>query len=478
MHTTEKYRGAPSPAGPIPSRYFIADIFSGCGGLSLGFALTGRFLVTLGCDINKPALETFIKNHTNRGDGDPIRLEEDIRRVAPIEVLRLLAKFDITPGKLDCLIGGPPCEGFSQNRSLNSGGKTTPGVSSRTHKFIDDPRNQLFKWFIQLAESLQPSVLLIENVPDIVRHRDGATMNEILQALSSAGYVASARILNAADFGVPQIRRRTFFLAQRRADYDETTLRLEFPRGTHRPFEFGHDYLDDDPNWFPGDSGYWTTVREAIGDLPSASADDDFDHSAHGYPDVRITALRNFLRAGSMSVPYNHIARSLGANGLKRVRAIRPGQRADALPPELRPASHYHYSYARLRWSEPARTITKFAYHVGSGMFTHPSEDRAITMREAARLQSFPDTYRFYSDNIRETSAMIGSAVPPLLASAIGRQVAQYLDQLAYIRLDPSERARVKAQTSDAVVRRLEQESWTNGEEQPAQLSLTTRSDE
>src|SRR5205823_3805341 len=141
-------------------------------------------------------------------------------------------------------------------------------------------------------------------------------------------------------------------------------------------------------------------------------------------------------------------------------------QRANSLPAELRPRNHYHYSYARLRWSEPARTITKFVYHVGSGMFTHPSEDRAITMREAARLQTFPDDYRFSATHIRSLSAMIGSAVPPLLGRAIAKEVVRYLDRLTFVDLSPTDRARVRTQATDAVLRRLERGEW--GTDDPA----------
>jgi len=190
--------------------------------------------------------------------------------VPPKTVQRLLAKFGVAGDRpLDCLIGGPPCEGFSQNRSLNSGGRVTNGTASRVDRFIDDPRNKLFKWFVDLAANLKPRVVLIENVPDLVRHRDGATLKEILSALDSAGYVASVRVLHAADYGVPQMRRRAIFLGQQKKDLARTGIKLHFPEPTHRPFPLHHEGLEEDRLWLPGDSGYWPSVWEAIGDLPA-----------------------------------------------------------------------------------------------------------------------------------------------------------------------------------------------------------------
>jgi len=444
----------------IKKKYTIADFFAGCGGLSHGFELSGRFNVLLGSDIKPEALKTFVENH-NGDQGKPETILEDIRTVSPKSVQSILGKFGVDgPGQLDCLIGGPPCEGFSQNRSINSGGKVVEGSASRTNRFMDDPRNQLFKWFVELAAYLKPRVVLIENVPDLVRHKDGETLKEILDALDRAGYVASVRVLHAADYGVPQMRRRTIFLGQRKEDYARTGIRLQFPEPTHKPFPLHHVGLEDDKFWLPGDSGYWPSVWEAIGDLPiPAEKGSQFAPIAAEYPSAADSDLRRFYRGASAHI-FNHVARPLGKAGLEKVLSISKGQAAADLPDHLRPKASYHYSYARLRWSEPARTITKFCYHVGSGMFAHPIEDRALTMREAARLQTFPDSFHFASDNIRELSAMIGSAVPPLLAKKLAWSVSGYLDAIQLGQLSPADRALVKPQATDAVLKRLQDEEW------------------
>jgi len=198
---------AATHAAAYSPKYRVIDAFCGAGGLSLGLSMTGRFETILGIDILPEAIETFKFNH-RLGDGTaPEGICADMRGITEREIFAAVARFGITgPGQIDCLIGGPPCEGFSQNRTHRHGG--------RTHKFIDDERNWLFRWFVALAAALQPRVLLIENVPDMVRHRNGQTLVEVFEALHEAGYEAEARILHAADYGVPQMRRRAFFLAR------------------------------------------------------------------------------------------------------------------------------------------------------------------------------------------------------------------------------------------------------------------------
>ena len=309
-------------------------------------------------------------------------------------------------------------------------------------------------------------MLLIENVADLVRHRNGETLKEILGKLNQIGYRAEAKILVAADYGVPQVRRRTFILAQRWSDVEATGARLHFPNPTHVnfPYAIAHDGGDD--LWLPGDSGYWVTVQEALCDLPGAIA--DHKTAWPGYPvGARRTAFRRWVRDPSGSPVTHHVWRTLKGASLQRVTALRMGQRASDLPAEIRPNSTYHYSYCRLRWNEPARTVTKFVYNVGSGMFAHPVQDRAITMREAARLQSFPDWFEFPTTRIREASALIGSAVPPLLAWHLGVQVARYLDILTRHELSLGGRDPGIGLATDAVLRRLVGSTWSNDPEAP-----------
>ena len=456
----------------IKTKYNIADFFSGCGGLSHGFSLTGRFNVALGSDIKSEALATFEANHDGE-HGKPEIILEDIQKLTADSVLKILSKRKISAaGELDCLIGGPPCEGFSQNRSVNAGGKVILGTASRSHRFLEDPRNHLFKWFVELANQIKPKVVLIENVPDLVRHMDGSTLQEILKAFDRAGYMVNVRVLNAADYGVPQMRRRAIFLGQRKDDFNRTGIKLKFPEPTHRPFPLHNKQLEDNQSWLPGDAGYWPSVWEAIGDLPVPVQGKSPGAACYAnYPCRANSDLRRYYRDSDDFI-YNHIARPLGKAGLAKIQSISKGQAASDMPDHLKPKASYHYSYSRLRWSEPARTITKFCYHVGSGMFTHPVEDRALTMREAARLQTFPDNFRFLSDNIRDLSALIGSAVPPLLSKSIATCIARYLDDVQFADLPTAKRTLVRPQATDAVLKRLQAEEWGHDIHDPTQNVL------
>ncbi|MGH2508916.1 MAG: DNA cytosine methyltransferase, partial [Ktedonobacteraceae bacterium] len=414
------------------------------------------FNTLVGFDIKEIATQCFAMNSAHQ----PIMMTTDIKGESTKEALLAhLASRGITgPGQLDCLVGGPPCEGFSQNRVERLDGGAAGG---RSTKFTDDPRNRLFKWFIEIASILRPSVILIENVPDLLRHRDGETAREVVADLDKLGYLTIARVLNAADYGVPQLRRRAFFLAQRKEDYQKYGVRLRFPEPTHMPYPMGHESLDIDLEWLPGDMGYWTTVREAIGDLPRAIEDKSAMDGWSPYSDESKqtrTILRSFLRSRGEGT-WNHVGRSLGPNGLTRVREIEELTK-DRLHARQRERVHYHYAYSRLRWAEPARTITKFVYHVGSGMFCHPDEYRAITMREAARLQTFPDSFKFPTATIREMSSLIGSAVPPLLARTLSQQLVRYLDAVARAKLDKIALGSLRELKGDAVVRRLENIDW------------------
>ncbi|MGA7784394.1 MAG: DNA cytosine methyltransferase, partial [Candidatus Acidiferrales bacterium] len=174
MESTKVNRFAP--------KYSVLDAFCGCGGLSYGFGMTGRFQTLLGNDVKPEALATFQHNHEILEGCRPDVILESIERLSADRVQRMLdEKVGHSKHCLDCLIGGPPCEGFSQNRTISNSGV-------RSHKLIEDPRNQLFRWFVNLASALRPKIVLMENVPDLVRHRDGETREEVIAALDEAGY--------------------------------------------------------------------------------------------------------------------------------------------------------------------------------------------------------------------------------------------------------------------------------------------------
>lgn len=390
-------------------RYTVADVFAGCGGLSHGFLQTGLFDVVLGTDIDAAALDTFGHNHAKYGS-HPVLVPGDIRDSSPADLADLLAPRGLNvEGELDVLVGGPPCEGFSQNRRQEVRTDEGDRLFVRNPLNSTDPRNDLFRYFLDFAMVMKPKVIVIENVPQMITSHKGATVSEIKRTLTRAGYDVSWSVLNASHFGVPQARRRAFVVATRSDAHP-----FEWPGPTHAAN--------------PGSARELmplVTVRDAIGDLPAAT-DRELGRQATGRYGPTDSGYALSMRS-DVATPMNHVRRIPGERVLNRLRAMKPGMISADLPSHLRTKSAYYNSYGRLSWDRPAKTITKSCNYLGSGCFGHPVEDRGITMREAARLQSFDDDFDFLSKSEPHIAKMVGSAVPPLLAAALAGQVAKVI---------------------------------------------------
>lgn len=445
--------------------YSVAELFCGCGGFSQGFFRSHRFKVVLGNDIKQAALRTFAFNHTTER-GTPEILSGDIRLTPIQEIVSAFAKKGIHRGELDCLIGGPPCQGFSQMRRGEER-KGSEIVKFKGYNRLDqDPRNDLVLRFLEIADELQPKFIVIENVPQMKRHSHngvlGGLAENVKALLDQMGYAVENKTLNAANYGVPQLRERLFFLASR-------VCPASFPEQTHHePESLRLERLEIfSLNYRP-----WVTTTEAISDLPSPSSGST-DELGGGvlklYPRVPLSDFARSMRS-RVSFPYNHLTRSYSAKILRVIREMQRGETWDhailrvqerykqLLAEQKEPGEsceatlarlveqgvieptfyrkYYWSAYTRLAWNRPALTITANANFLGSGRFTHPEQNRGITMREAARLQSFDDDFRFITapNNDDETNRigvgidMIGEAVPPLLAEAIARHIASLLD--------------------------------------------------
>ncbi|WP_433876247.1 DNA cytosine methyltransferase [Sinomonas atrocyanea] len=391
-------------------RLSVADVFAGCGGLSHGFLRTGMFDVVLGTDIDDAALKTFHHNHVKHGS-NPVLVPGDIRELAPSDLGDLLSPLGLDrEGELDVLVGGPPCEGFSQNRRHEVLTESGDRVFVRNPLDSRDPRNDLFRYFLDFALLMKPRAVLIENVPQMVTSHRGATVAEIKRTLGRVGYNVSWQVLNASHFGVPQARRRAFVVATR-ADV--------------RPFEWPSPTHGAVPDRVTGLMPI-VTVHDAIADLPVATERELGRRSPSHYR--RTESGYALSMRSETAVPMNHVRRVPGERVLSRLRAMKPGMIASDLPPHLQTKSAYYNSYGRLSWSEPAKTITKSCNYLGSGCFGHPVEDRGITMREAARLQSFEDDFDFLSKSEPHVAKMVGSAVPPVLASALATRIAKAIE--------------------------------------------------
>lgn len=444
----------------IGTKYTLAEFFCGCGGFSRGFVRSGHFSALLGNDVKAAALRSYAFNHAS-DDMVPITIQKDIRLLSLTDISAALHSQGCGPGELDCLIGGPPCQGFSQLRRTEEreNGKIVKfrGYSKLAH----DPRNDLVLRFLEIAEHLLPKVIVIENVPQMLGHgfegRLGRLSEAVINFLEQMGYSVQVGVVTAADYGVPQLRERAIFIASAGGVVD-------LPKPSHA-----------DPqrvDLISQGRKPWITVSEAIRDLPSPPKDEDrLGGGAISFYKETEASYARLLRSSS-AFPSNHLTRSYRQSVQDLIRVMRQGQTWDAESARMRsvysreiekyqmatkcsesvakaalekagiinPAfykSYYWSAYTRLAWDMPALTITANANFLGSGRFTHPEEMRGITMREAARLQSFDDDFRFITSancdddtaNIGVGMDMIGEAVPPLLAEAIANHLADHLHQ-------------------------------------------------
>jgi DNA (cytosine-5)-methyltransferase 1 len=347
----------------------LIDLFSGAGGFSVGFERAG-FKTILGLDIHKAAAETFMRNFPKAGF-----ILGDARR-ASIELV-----LEATAGaRPDVIAAGVPCQGFSLNNRK---------------RCADDQRNYLFLEVIRFAEVLRPRILVVENVPGMASARKGGTdlsfVHEVAFAIEELGYEVSFARLNAADYGVPQTRERIFFVGV------EKGLRFEWP----------------DPLLGPASSGKrpYVTVWEAIGDLPPLEPGE----SKAEYTTEAHSPYAQLMRAGASQL-FNHEAPSHDERTLKRIANTRPGE----------PLYESFKQRVRLDPNRPSPTI------VAGGIrpqffFAHPSQNRDLTVREQARLQSFPDTFIFEGGMV-QGRVLTGNAVPPLLAEALAGAIKRALN--------------------------------------------------
>lgn len=384
------------------------DLFSGAGGLSEGLEEAG-FHSLFASEIVPRYAETYSRNHPNAEV-----FVDDIRKVDPGEVR---ARIGVDRGSLDLVAGGPPCQGFSINAPVRS---------------TDDPRNHLFLEYLRFVDEFKPRAVLIENVPGLVSFEHGRTLHAIIDALAELGYGADVHILGAPYYGVPQMRWRTIIMGLRgsvipQAAWPEPTRHAPIRANFTTTFD-GRPIVKR-PS--PEADAPFTTVRDAIGDLPPLK-NGERGKELKEYATPPQCEYQRALRVGSPGV-MNHEAPRLAQVNMERLSYIRPGGNWTDIPFDLLPEgmkkarrSDHTKRYGRPRWDELASTVlTKCDPHWGA--FFHPEQDRAFTVREAARFQSFPDSYVFIGSQA-EQYAEVGNAVPPLLARCVGDSLRAVLE--------------------------------------------------
>lgn len=346
----------------------VIDLFAGVGGLSAGFVQAG-FEVVYANEYDPAIAASFQKNH-------PCTIVDatDIRQ------LNFESVFRPYENRIDVVMGGPPCQGFSQK------GKRIG---------LDDERNFLFRQFVEVVRIVKPRFILLENVPNILSAENGYFKQEIIDLFARLGYDVQARVLKAEEYGVPQKRRRAVFLGQR------GKLQITFP----------------------ADRGVRTTVQEAIGDLPRLRAGGG--QTFMPYPRAAQSVYQLKLRRGSDGI-WNHIATKHSPLALERLALIPVGGSKADLPVHHHTKSIHSGTWSRLDAHGLARTITTRFDTPSSGQFTLPDQNRCITVREAARLQSFADNFIFIGSKSSQMT-QIGNAVPPLMAETLALEIKRGL---------------------------------------------------
>ena len=330
----------------------VFDIFSGCGGASLGFQKAG-FTIVGGIDIDADACNTFKKN---------LSVEPIVGDVTKINWKKILSNLGLERGELDVIIGCPPCQGFTRLRC------SVP----------NDPRNELVFYYSKIVKYFLPKFVVFENVPGILNSKHRKYFNSFLKKIENLGYKYIYGTLNAADFGVPQIRKRVIVIATRLRN-----IRLSLPRPTVKKYK---------------------TVREAFEGLPP-------------------------VRAGEVCkwIP-NHAAPKHTDRIMKIIKMIpKDGGSIRNLPKKYWLKCHLNHKghrdvYGRLWWDRPAPTVTSGCLSASKGRYIHPSQDRTITAREAARLQGFSDNFVFYG-TLTSVARQIGNSLPPPLAEAVANHI-------------------------------------------------------
>lgn len=344
----------------------VIDLFAGVGGLSLGFEMAG-FEVVLANEFDKSIADAYIENRPGTK-----MIVQDITKL-PIE-----ETFGPYAGRTTAVIGGPPCQGFSQKGQRKS---------------INDPRNFLFRYYYEVVRRVKPKYFVIENVPNLLTTEGGYFKEEIIDLFSGIGYAVSCGVLCAADFGVPQDRHRTCIIGR----LGDTLVSLPEPNGVH------------------------TTIWDAISDLSYLESGEGAEIQDYRFPPQ--SAYQRMLRAGSDEL-YNHVATRHSKVTLERLRMIPPERGREMLPAEHLTKSIYSGTWCRMKKDDIAKTITTRYDTPSSGEFTHPYLNRAITTREAARIQSFPDTFHFFGTKSSQMK-QVGNAVPPLLGKAVAECIMQ-----------------------------------------------------
>lgn len=346
----------------------VIDLFCGAGGLSYGLELAG-FDIVLGVDNDKDSISTFTANHKNSIGANIDMFADDY----------LIQINQLTKGKkIDVVVGGPPCQGFSLTGTRD----------------FDDRRNTLYLRMFGIVKHFKPEAFIIENVPGMATLYSGQVKEEIISRFTKLGYEVNNQILIAANYGVPQLRRRLVFVGVKKK-YGK----FEFPEPTHN-------------------STNYVSTSDAISDLPSRVSEVGLDIDK--YDKKPLTEYQKAMRKNSNTL-YNHVAAVHTQKVIDVIKLVPEGGNYKDLPVGIGEHRNFHEAWTRYHSKKPSKTID-----TGHRNHFHYKWNRVPTVRENARLQSFPDTFRFLGTKTSQFR-QVGNAVPPLLAKNLGLKLLEKL---------------------------------------------------
>ncbi|CAN7754026.1 DNA cytosine methyltransferase [Paenibacillus sp. LjRoot56] len=362
----------------------VVDLFAGCGGLSLGFIKEG-YTIEKAVEFDPSTANTYKKNHP-----EVEVIVDDIKNIDNSGVFKL--------GDADVIIGGPPCQGFSM-----AGARIRQG-------FIDDPRNNLFKHYFNVVKEVKPKVFVMENVKGMQTMQGGKIFEEIKNIFSNADmldgkpYHLYYRVVKTIEFGIPQMRERLIIIGT-------TIENVDFDKLWN---DTKDEMREETPSFFDV-----VSVFDAIGNLPAVTSDGQITNP------VPQTEYEKYLACDLKTIE-NHTQSKHSDIAVERMKRVNNGENFTVLDEEIK--SVHSGAYGRLYWDEQASTITTRFDTPAGGRFIHPIENRTLTPREAARIQSFPDDFVFYGAK-RSISRQIGNAVPPKVSYFLARLTKNILQR-------------------------------------------------
>ncbi len=362
------------------SKIKVVDLFAGVGGLSYGFANDDNFEIIAANEILSDMAKAYSLNHPN------VKMyNKDIK---DFSIRDLKTDFNIKKGDIDIVIGGPPCQAYS-----------TVGK-----RIIGDPKGKLFQEYYRILKEINPKVFLFENVKGLLSMKKGELLQTIISLFESLGYKVVFKVLNSANYGVPQVRERVIIIGTKLKN------KFNYPK-------ISHSNEDDNlPNF--------VTLSEAISDLPFINSNEEsFEYFTCANND-----FQKLMRKNAPKKLMDHNSPKNNKNLVKIMELLPDGGTPKDLPNELRPKSGFGNTYCRLWWNKPCTTITRNLGTPSSSRCIHPKAPRPLTTREGARIQCFPDNYVFYGSR-GSKNLQIGNAVPTFLSIALKNSIKKHFKQ-------------------------------------------------